>query len=32
VTWWQRLLYGDELVGLVHVIGFTQELVDGEWR
>jgi len=30
VTAWQRMLYGDDVVGLVHVMGFTEHPIEGE--
>lgn len=29
-TYWQRMLYGDKVVGLVHIMGFTQYALSGE--
>jgi hypothetical protein len=29
VTTWQRLLYGKDIVGLVHVLGFTERAFEG---
>ena len=30
VTHWQRYLYGDNVVGLVRVLGFTEHAIGGE--
>ena len=30
VTLWQRLLYGQDIVGMVHILGFAERAIEGE--
>lgn len=29
---WQRLLYGEDIVGLVHILGFTRAAIEGKMQ